>query len=284
MVSRFYIFNCFCVYFNLTFDLFLIFHQFLHFPYVRAHWSRNLSVFFKHRNFKVNYWAIVFKKSNHLWGFLSQQLSVWLMSRLWLGFYFWRLFHYWLDRLSNWLGWLLETCKVRRDLAKCFKRRWSMLWLLGKHHFDKLRKLLWVHWRNRLWFLLCNAVSELHEVIALKWWLKTSKMVKRTSNSPYINFLVVLMVFDELWTEIQRCAYSRIMGKHSFNQVIWNAHVTKLDLFVLRHKDVKTLDVSVYDRLAVQVSQTRQYLTGESPQVFLRNVFLFISLFFEQFI
>lgn len=90
--------------------------------------------------------------------------------------------------------------------------------------------------------------------------------------------MVVMIVFQNFRRQVDWSAHSLTVLCVAKLQELRDTHIAEFYLVVGRHKNVKTLDITMQDVVAVHVCNTRQDLKGKGPQVRLTNVLLLILL------
>jgi hypothetical protein len=114
-------------------------------------------------------------------------------------------------------------------------------------------------------------------VLSLEGVAEGAQFVEQTAQRPNIAFFVVRLFLAELGREVKRSP-NHSLGKLVASQNFGYPQIAYLNLLILVHKDVQSLDIPMQYLILMDVLKTQTYLDEESPNFVLLQGPLILQL------
>lgn len=140
--------------------------------------------------------------------------------------------------------WIRGNYNNLSKISKLFTTGTSQMWSHLKHHLYHDCQIVGVVRRQMRIKSPHNFLEKALHVVSPEWRLKGNGLIKYTPQRPNIWFLIICLVFPDLWACIVRC--SRLCLTHRFDK-LRHIKIPKFGLTIFVKKDIGTLDISMED-------------------------------------
>ena len=154
--------------------------------------------------------------------------------------------------------------------------------ILRQHSLDDCEQLLAISLGKPADLGFFDPLAQLEYIAGLEGRRELGELVYNAAQTPYIDFLVVLHLLDELGAHVVGGAHMGLQESLFVLEFSGEAEVSEFDIFVLVQEDVGGLDVSVDNLLLVTDVQADQDLREDLPDVFLGDVAVLLLVFLNE--